>query len=121
MRFLLDENVHAKSTSVLRDQGHDVRHVVESELRGKPDDDLIQFCNEDNRIFVTRDLGVALVAASLLTGLILVRVPQRFASRDIPALLADFTARASERDIHGRITVVSPGRTRSKPLSTLSA
>jgi predicted nuclease of predicted toxin-antitoxin system len=120
MRFLLDENVHAKSTEALRDQGHDVLHVIHSQLRGKSDTDLIHFCNQENRIFVTRDLGVAKEATSVRTGLILIRVPERFVSRNIPALLAAFTGTATDADLLGHITVLSPGQIRRRALSTLS-
>jgi predicted nuclease of predicted toxin-antitoxin system len=119
MRFLLDENVHAASTKALRDQGHEVLHVVDSPLRARPDEHLIEFCNQDNRVFVTRDIAVARHAALLRTGLILIRTPQEFVSRNIPALLANFTATATEVDVSGRLVVISPGQVRSRELSTL--
>lgn len=50
MRFLLDENVHGDTTFLLRDLGHDIIHVADSEWPSQPDELLIRVCNEQNRI-----------------------------------------------------------------------
>jgi len=95
--------------------GHDVVFVGQTDLRGKPDEDLIGFCNTDNRVLVTLDLGISELSNRLTTGLVLMRIPRRVTSDVVVKLLRDLVSASGEDELRGRITVVSPGRrTRSR-------
>jgi len=117
MRFLLDENLHPAAASLLKEQGHDALHVREARLLGQPDRRLIEFANQEDRLFVTLDLDLAISAGEIKTGLILIRLPRRLASRNLPSLLADALSKLSQADLSGKITVIAPGSIRSRPLS----
>jgi len=110
MRFLLDENVHGDTTVLLRDLGHKVVHVADSEWRTLSDERMVQICNEQERILITLDVGISLIARALKTGLVLLRLPGNFDQRRVPRLLAEFVASANAADFEGSITVIFPGR-----------
>ena len=58
MRLLLDEMIGPRVASALREQGHDVESVVERvELRGLPDDAILEHAAESERILVTRNVA----------------------------------------------------------------
>lgn len=117
MRFLVDENLPRSLTQLLRDLGHEAIHVVEAGLRGAPDEALGRLAAEQNRVLVTRDLGFPLPKLRPPPpGVILVRVPDAFTAFLITRLFHDFLQAAKLPELEGHITVVSPGRVRSRKL-----
>jgi predicted nuclease of predicted toxin-antitoxin system len=116
VRFLLDENLPTSAAEPLRQAGHDVAAVAGSPLSGLPDPAIIQVCNEQARILITLDQGVFQPPTQLKTGLILLRARNELAPILMPELLKEFISEASEAQIAGRVTVISPGLTRSRPL-----
>lgn len=54
MKFLLDENIGKLVTGFLRNKGHDVKSAIE-DLRGFPDQELLQLALEEERILITLD------------------------------------------------------------------
>jgi len=56
LHFKLDENLPIDTTQPLRDAGHDVATAIDQDLGGRPDDQIIQVCKNENRAFITLDL-----------------------------------------------------------------
>ena len=67
MRILTDENVPRSMVQALRNANHDTATASELGLSGRPDIDLLLFCNQNGRILVTndKDFGRLLVSGSL--------------------------------------------------------
>lgn len=116
MRFLLDENLPRSAARILRDAGHEVVAVVESAMRGEKDPELLRVCNRENRVFVTLDVGIRLTGGALTTGAVLLRPPKEFDASDIEQLLLGLIASGDLDQLSGRVTVLSPGRIRTRPL-----
>ena len=117
MRFLLDENLPRAVGELLMNSGHDVLAVATSSLRGATDEQLWIFAAQESRVFLPRDLGFPIRRVHPAPpGLVLVRAPDDFSSSRIVGLLQQFLGSAKDEDIEGAITVVSPGRVRSRPL-----
>ncbi len=58
MKLLLDEMIGPRIAQELRDRGHDVTAVAErTDLRALPDDVILDFARDDERIVVTRNVG----------------------------------------------------------------
>jgi hypothetical protein len=117
MRFLLDENLPRSAARILRDAGHEVVAVVESPMRGEKDPELLRVCNEENRVFITLDVGIRLTGGTLRTGAVLLRPPREFDAADVEELLLGMIAHSHLDRLLGRITVLSPGRVRTRPLA----
>ena len=58
MRLLLDEMIGPRLAELLREQGRDVIAIAErSDLRALPDEAVLQFAQQDDRILVTRNVA----------------------------------------------------------------
>ena len=100
----------------MRDAGHDVIAVAESPLRGAKDPELLRLCNDDKRIFITLDVGIRLTGGVLNTGAVILRPPKEFDAADVEKLLRGLIASGDLDRLSGYVTVLSPGRLRTRPL-----
>ena len=62
MRFLVDENLPRRFANILRDAGHDVSHVLDLDLGGRPDDDLFELARREGFVVVTKDADFSALA-----------------------------------------------------------
>jgi predicted nuclease of predicted toxin-antitoxin system len=112
MRFLLDENIPNRVALALRSGGHNVERVQETALRGAGDEAVWSHAAEDDRIFITADLGFPLPGPRP-PGMLLIRGFERVSATTFTALLLD-AVRSVGDDIVGLLIVVSPGRLRRR-------
>lgn len=59
MRLFLDENISPMHAHDLRVEGHDVLAVLDAGLSGAPDENVLQFSIDNDRILVTLDADFA--------------------------------------------------------------
>lgn len=55
MKFVIDENLPPRLAAWLEERGHDAVHVLQLELGGRPDHEIVALAVLQNRIIVTRD------------------------------------------------------------------
>lgn len=118
MKFLADENFPLPSVTVLREAGHDVRHVGET-ASGSSDVDVVAMANSSERTVLTfdSDLGTLAVARNLPTrsGIVYFRL-YRY-KPDAPGLmLLDYLAANPGTELSMRITVFDPPRVRQRKI-----
>ena len=89
--------------------------MQETALRGAGDETIWSHAAEDERIFVTADLGFPLPGPTP-PGMLLVRGFERVSVSTFTALLLD-AIRSLDDDVLGCLVVVSPGRIRRRTLS----
>jgi len=58
MKFKIDENLHLDCAVLLRNEGFDAMTVRDQNLCGTSDSRLIHICRDENRIFITSDVGL---------------------------------------------------------------
>lgn len=76
MRFITDENLGIQIPKFLKDIGYDVISVIEVAL-SKPDTDILDLANKENRILLTtdKDFGELVFKEKLIhSGVILLRL-----------------------------------------------
>ncbi|WP_035994664.1 DUF5615 family PIN-like protein [Leptolyngbya sp. KIOST-1] len=76
MRFLLDQDVYAKTERFLRDEGHDLVRVAELGMSQAKDEAILSTAQAQERILITRDrdYGNLVFVRSLGTGVIYLRM-----------------------------------------------
>ncbi len=114
MRFLLDENIPKRVALALRAEGHNVQRVQETALRRAGDEAVWSHAAEDDRIFITGDLGFPLPGPRP-PGMLLIRGFERVSMSTFTALLLDAIWSLGD-DVLGCLVVVSPGRLRRRRL-----
>ena len=59
MKFLADENISPKSVNFLQSLGFDAVHVSEIGLKGKPDEEIMEYALGEGRVLLTLDRDFA--------------------------------------------------------------
>jgi predicted nuclease of predicted toxin-antitoxin system len=103
MRFLLDQDVYAKTVSFLRNADHDVIRVAELGLSRAIDETVLETARAQNQILITRDrdYGNLVFVRSLGSGVIYLRIsPATLAS--VHAELSRVISRYSQDQLSSR-------------------
>jgi len=120
MRFLLDQDVYAKTARFLADLGHDAVPVAQIGLSQASDEELLGIAQKQNRILVTRDrdYGSLVFVKSLGSGVIYLRMSpstQDIVHEELKRVLKIY----SEHELAKMFVVVEPvgHRTRKIPIN----
>lgn len=119
MRLLVDECCDPRLVAALRQAGHDVRYVLESDS-GATDEEVVALSVEQDRILITedKDFGeVAIRHGKALPGLILIRITPERRQRK-PARVLTLLAKQGDR-LSGSYAVVDETTVRLRPIPTM--
>lgn len=116
MKFVADEGVDAPIVKRLRENGHDVVYIAESD-RGITDDEVLEIANSDARILITRDkdFGELVFRMNRLhSGVILTRLeglnPQE------KATIVQTVIDSYHSELSTAFTVIQPSLVRIRPI-----
>jgi predicted nuclease of predicted toxin-antitoxin system len=117
VRFLLDQDVYAITTRLLRRLGHDVVTASEAGLAQTADSDLLSFAEREARILVTRDrdFGSLVFVRNLGAGVIYLRISPT-AVGGVHEELQKVLASHSEDELRKAFVVVEVARHRFRRL-----
>jgi len=113
MKFLLDEDIGKLVTEFLRKKGHDVKSAIE-DLRGFPDQEILQIACEEERILITldQDFGRMIYQThSPHRGVILLRLKKESQEAIIKVLENAFN-QLKEEDLKGKFSVITEEKIR---------
>ena len=119
MRFLLDECISARLAPLLIEAGHDVVHVLDLQLEGHPDVEVLSSARDDARILISSDtdFGELLVTSgATLPSLVLFRQGNRGPEHQAAVLLANVEAVSDDLEA-GSIVVLTDDRIRIRKLA----
>jgi predicted nuclease of predicted toxin-antitoxin system len=118
VRFLVDENLPRRFAVMLRDAGHDVDHVLDFDLGGRPDDDVFQLARREGYVVVTNDADfstLAVLSGDALPSIVLFR-DQRRRPDDLARLLLENLSGLESSLGEGAVAVFEPARVRVRSL-----
>lgn len=118
MRFLVDENLPARFADLLRDAGHEVAHVVDRDLGGHPDADVMTEARREGSVVVTYDAdfaAMAVLGGGALPSIVLFR-DQRRRPDELAQLLLDNLPAIEQPLTEGAVVVFDPARVRVRNL-----
>lgn len=116
MRFLVDENLPIDVGQILAAAGHGAVHVNEIGMRGASDREVWANGANNDRVLISRDLDFPMRELPKPPGLILLRLPDFYTREHIRAIVTEFSTTVAFDEVVGRITVVSPGRVRTRSI-----
>jgi predicted nuclease of predicted toxin-antitoxin system len=115
VKLKLDENLGRRGREILAAAGHDVSTVVEQNLTGSEDTDLIGHCGAEGRCLVTLDLDFSnplVFLPSRYAGIAVLRLPQKPSHADLLSLVQTLVEALKHEEINGRLWIVERGRIR---------
>ncbi len=112
MKFKLDENIGCRGQRLLQDVGHDVCTIVEQDLKGASDREVIAVCQEEKRCLVTLDLDFSNplnFRPSLYSGIVVLRLPKQPSYQDLIDAMQTLVNALDRLDIVGKLWIVQNG------------
>lgn len=119
MRFLVDLNLSSRFADGLRSAGHDVVHAADVELFGAPDEVVLSWALEDERVVISADsdFGTLLARSSALgpSVLYLRRIQRRRVDQLLELVLASLPLIEAALG-EGSVVVLGDGTARIRKL-----
>jgi predicted nuclease of predicted toxin-antitoxin system len=118
MRFVADENVDPRIIARLRQDGHEVYSVYESN-RGLKNAEVLALANQRQAVLVTedKDFGEMLQREGRkAVGVLLVRLPDKTVSLDQKVEMVAHTVEEYGHRLQGSLTIIKPEGVRSRPI-----
>lgn len=115
MQLKLDENLGKRGQELLSAAGHDVTTVVEQQLAGAGDDDLIDVCRREQRCLVTLDLDYSNpfhFPPEQYCGIAVLRPSGRATAQNLEACLLSLISAFDREPIAGRLWIAERNRVR---------
>ena len=115
MRFLIDADLPKSTKGVVRQLGFYLEDVRNIGLGNKSDADIIKYAKLNDFIIITRDLdfgNIPLYPIKLHKGVIILRLPYLFISKQINNAVSNFLKSITKEKIKNSIVIVELGRYR---------
>lgn len=114
-RFLVDEDLPRSLTRDLRSAGFDIADVRDVGLRGRPDEEVLEYAVREDRAVITADVGFGNILRFPLgehAGIVVVRFPNEVSIRDLTTELLVAITWLGDDDVAGNVVTIMPGRIR---------
>ena len=112
MNAVIDEDLHRSLGQVLRDLEFTVFDIRDHNLRGKSDEVIFEFAQQNNAIFFSTDLGFANTLKFPVgshCGIIILRFPNEMSTTTINKMLATLLSKLPKKMLHGSLVILTPG------------
>ncbi len=111
MKFKVDENLPQELVSDLAEAGHDAETVVKEGMAGVPDSHLLAVTQQESRILLTLDKGIADVRVfppAAFPGIVLFR-PNSMGRGEVLRFVRRHLQEVLQLELKGRLVVVTSG------------
>jgi predicted nuclease of predicted toxin-antitoxin system len=115
MKLKLDENIGQRGKALLVEAGHDVATVLEQNLTGASDPDVITVCQSEQRCLVTLDLDFSnplRFQPSQYSGIAVLRLPNPPIYQDLLDAISTLVGALKTDKIKGKLWIVQRGTIR---------
>ena len=114
-KVLLDENLSRSMAKMLRENGFEVLEVRDCGLRGKTDEEILDFAKKEKMLVLTGDVGFGNVLRFPLGshhGIFIVHFPTELPIPEINRQIAAAFKGLSKEDFFGNLIILEPGKIR---------
>ena len=114
-RFLIDEDMPRSTTKLLEDKGFDVLDVRDCGLRGKSDEEIFRFAQEEKAVILTGDMGFGNLLRFPIgshSGIVIAHFPNEISTSELNRQLDLDFDNLDEADFRGSLIILEPGRIR---------
>ena len=117
MRLLIDEDLPRSLAVALAACGIEATHLLDLGLRGSSDDEVYRHALSRESALLTADLGFGnplRFPVADRPGILIARFPSELPVDALNAEIVKTLRDLTEEDLHGAITVIEPGRVRTR-------
>jgi len=115
MKFKLDENLGQSTKVQMLSAGYDVVTVADQDMKGIPDDILIEVCKSEQRCLVTLDMGFAnpfVYKPINYSGIAVLRLSREQIPSDLHSAVDTLLIGLQSDNISGQLWTINKGRIR---------
>jgi predicted nuclease of predicted toxin-antitoxin system len=114
-KFLIDEDMPRSTTKLLEDKGFVVFDVRDCGLRGKSDEEIFRFAQEEKAVILTGDMGFGNLLRFPVgshSGIVIAHFPNEISTFELNRQLDSYLDNLKEDDFRGNLIILEPGRIR---------
>jgi len=115
LKFVIDEDMPRSTARVLKANGIDTLDVRDYGLRGKNDEEIFTFAQENNAILLTGDLGFGNLLhfpVGSHAGIVIAHYPNETISTELNNQILKAFMNLTEDDFKGNLIILEPGKLR---------
>ncbi|WP_448603473.1 DUF5615 family PIN-like protein [Thermoleptolyngbya sp.] len=115
MKLKLDENIGQRGKTLFMEAGHDVATVLEQNLSGASDPDVIAVCQAEERCLVTLDLDFSNPLSfdpTQYSGIAVLRLPNQASYQDLLDAILTLIGALNIEEIQGKLWIIQRGQIR---------
>jgi predicted nuclease of predicted toxin-antitoxin system len=115
LKFVIDEDLPRSTATILKSKGYEVLDVRDCGLRGKSDDELFKFAQDEKAVILTGDLGFGNLLQFPIgshSGIVIARFPNEVSTFELNNQIIKAFENLTEIDFKGNLIILEPGKIR---------
>lgn len=115
LRFVIDEDMPRSTAAVLKTRNYNVLDIRDYGLRGKSDEEIFKFAQQEKAVILTGDLGfgnlLKFPVGSHL-GIVIAHFPNEIPTSELNNQIIKAFDDLTEMDFKGNLIIIEPGKLR---------
>lgn len=114
-KFVIDEDMPRSTAHILRTSGCEVLDVRDYGLRGKSDEEIFNFAQQEKAVIVTGDLGFGNLLKFPVgshRGILIAHFPNEISTSELNNQIIKAFDDLTEMDFKGNLVIIEPGKIR---------
>lgn len=115
LKFLIDEDMPRSIAEILKDRGYDALDVRDHDLRGKSDEEVFAFAQNEKAVLLTGDWGFGNLLhfpVGSHSGIVIAHFPNEVSTLELNQQIVTALENLDEIDFKGNLIIIEPGKIR---------
>ena len=115
LKFLVDEDMPRSTARILQNKGFNVLDVRDCGLKGKSDEQVFKFAQDEEAVILTGDLGFGNLLKFPLgshSGVVIAHFPNEVSTAELNHQISTGMENLAEKEFKGNLIILEPGKIR---------
>ena len=115
IKFVIDEDMPRSTAKVLKEKGYEVLDVRDCGLKGKSDDEVFKFAQNQKAVILTGDLGFGNILhfpVGSHSGIVVAHYDNEISTSELNNQIMNAFDTLTEEDFKGNLIILEPGKIR---------
>ncbi|OGW28894.1 MAG: hypothetical protein A2X59_09135 [Nitrospirae bacterium GWC2_42_7] len=115
IKFVIDEDMPRSTAKILRANGYEALDVRDVGLRGKSDNEVFKFAQQEKAVILTGDLGFGNLLhfpVGSHSGIVIAHFPNEISTLELNNQIIKAFATLTQIDFTGNLIIIEPGKLR---------